>query len=206
MTLEIIEEIKVFTYSEELTSETKRIVATKPNEAWSEYLSFSNHNGTNYKIDLSGLTNNCTVASINENIFSEEEFNCLCSTLNLETYRQIKQHAKRTIGNKAYTLSLVNQKTLKNNILVVFYFDDGESRRSPVLYVEGIFLIKTNIKLLSFSFEERIELVKKESEIRKNKMTSLELEDLKQASINHSRKEKSEIKAGYEIDNRKEKD
>ena len=174
MTIEIIEEIKTFTYSNDLTSETKKILAPKPNESWSEYLSFSDHKGTHFKIDLSGLSNNCTLISINENIFSEEEFNCLCSTLKLEKYKQIKQHTKRTIGDKDYTLSLISQKGLKSNILVIFHYDNGDSRRNPLLYVDGIFLIESDISLLSLSFEERIELAKKEAEIRKSKMGLIE--------------------------------
>ena len=53
------------------------------------------------------------------------------------------------------------------------------------------------------SFEKRIERVKIEAEERKANMTFDELEQLKKASRNHSRKVRFEIERNFEIDKRK---
>lgn len=54
------------------------------------------------------------------------------------------------------------------------------------------------------SFEDRIERAKKEAAERKANMTPKELEQLKRASRNHSRKVRSEIERNYTNDNKEE--
>jgi hypothetical protein len=144
------------------TCNTKEIINTPVLNEWKQIIGFSLGNNEYVKMDLFGKSENTVKRRIYWENFTNDEVNVLSDIFNLNIYesKKIREEgkinfnaAKINLNNKESTAELVFKKSTINgkSLIVIFYYDDGESRRSPKLYIHGIWEVE-----LSKEFEKKI--------------------------------------------------
>lgn len=141
--IEIIEEFKVFKLHDSFgsgeTGRVKTVYKSSGVKKWVQRIEFyDKYLKQAVKLDLYGLKELTIVFSLNEKEIGDQ-FVQTCSFFNIDFKYQLKKHAFLCVENEERLASIALKKSQDGRVyLTIFMLDSGDSRRSPILYVHGI--------------------------------------------------------------------
>lgn len=97
-------------------------------------------------IDLLGSTKNTEVKAISWRSLADDIVELLIHSFNLQRDYSVNGRPFAYIPKLGFPANFLSMKLYDNyKYFIIYYYDDGESRRNPLLYVHGIWKIYTSL-------------------------------------------------------------
>jgi hypothetical protein len=120
------------------------------------YISFFSAINENIKADLYGRTYNTICKDVSWINFPSKIVELFITPFELQKGISINGNVYADIKTEKGQISamMAVRQHIDATYIIIFYYDDGESRRNPSLYVHGIWEVELSEELKKFIFEK----------------------------------------------------